>query len=470
VWGGAISAWDADSGRIGTIAPGGALSGPDDFALGPDGSIYATEYLEGAVAAIRPDGRYEVLFGDSPKANGITIDDEGRLFVDEFRPGGRLYELDPWQPGAPRIIAELDNPNALERGPDRRLYLQDCIAGTVFSIDPDSGSIRPEFDGIGVPSAVKFDPLGRVVVSEFLTGAVFAFDLATRERSTLVELLPGIDNVCFDRQGRLFVSNSATCEIVRVSGGSIDARTGDGLLGPYGLAADGDGSVLVADQMRIARGVPGAGPAIVWQFSPTSGPHRIFDLAWTPGTLFAVSADGDLLRVDLSTGRLDVVSAAVPGQETRAIAPRGTGVIIATPDARLLGLRADGTVEWERSAGLRSVTDVSCRGNMIVACDRSAGVVAMLDKTGTRTVDGFSSPEAVAAGDGGAFVAESRPGRVSWLAFDGGSRDVLASGLPLDYPYSLPRHGRRSCLARLPDGSVAVGCAGDGSVRRLQPR
>lgn len=468
VWGGSISAWDTAADELSTISPtGGELTGPDDLALGPDGSVYVTEYLEGLVGVIRPDGTYDVLFDDSPKANGITVDHEGRLFVDEFRPGGRLYELDPRRPGKPRVIADLDHPNALERGVDGRLYLQDAGAGTVLSIDPDSGGMRTEFDGFGVPSSVRFDPHGRVVVTDFATGQVSALDLGTRERTTLAELIPGVDNLCFDRQGRLYVSNAITCEIVRVSNGRIDARTGGGFVGPYGLAAESNGAVLVADDLRIARVVPGAPPVTVWDPSVAAWSHRIRDVAWTAGSLFAVTTEGHVLRLDLAAGTSEVLYAPNRGREAVSIASCHNGVVVGTGEGLLLELDASGTVVSTRQSGLRSLADVSCDGTTVVACDSSAGQVALHDGSEVRILDGFSMPEAVALADGGVFVAETGARRISWVSGVTHARQVLATGLPLGYPRPLARRLRRSPLAALPDGSVVVGCDGDGSLRRL---
>jgi hypothetical protein len=163
-----LTAWDAETDVLSVISPmGSTLSGPDDLAFGADGTVYVTETLNGRVTCRRPEGRYEVLLEDTPAPNGITVDPgSGRLFVDEMREGGRVLKLDPARPGSARVVAEgLAWCNALERGPDGRLYLPQVLTGEVVSVDPDRPGVRRELQGLATPTAVKFDARGRLVVS-----------------------------------------------------------------------------------------------------------------------------------------------------------------------------------------------------------------------------------------------------------------------------------------------------------------
>ena len=123
VTGSQISALDIGSGRLETIsAKGGDIIAPDDVAFDPDGTLYATEVMDGRVSALGTDGRTRVLRDDLPCANGITVH-QGRLFINECRDGGRLMELDRAS-GAQRILLDnLPSPNAMEVGPDGLLVL-----------------------------------------------------------------------------------------------------------------------------------------------------------------------------------------------------------------------------------------------------------------------------------------------------------------------------------------------------------
>ena len=111
VTGSQISALDLDTGTLEVVSPkGGDIIAPDDVAFGTDGTLYATEVMDGRVSARDTAGHTRVLRDDLPCANGITVHD-GRLFVGECRDGGRLMEL-PLDGGEPRVL--LDNLGILE--------------------------------------------------------------------------------------------------------------------------------------------------------------------------------------------------------------------------------------------------------------------------------------------------------------------------------------------------------------------
>jgi sugar lactone lactonase YvrE len=464
--GGSVSAWDAETGEITTeVAGGGVIAGPDDIAFGPDGTLYLTEYGIGGVDCLRPDGGHVVLLDDAPSANGITVDSEGRLYVDEFRPGGRLLELYPAEPGRHRVIADLEFPNALERGPDGRLYLQNVIAGIVYSIDPDRGDLVQVADGFSMPAAVKITPDGGVAVAEHGTGDVYRVDPATGARELLASTLPGVDNVCFDGAGRLYVSSAAHGEVLRFPRGSRepDRRTDPGLAGPYGLAELPGGEILIADMLRVASVPPSGGrPRTLWQLRPPERPFMTLAAAAVGDALLALTGTGELRRLDVAAGAHEPF---LEGRAAVALGPADAGrAAVAFADGTVGVVDGAGQVVAERQTGLAQVTAVAAAGGIVAASDREAGAVAVLDST----LDGFAAPEGVAVSSDGVYVAETGAGRVTLLAHTTGERTVVAEGLPLDFPRPRPRGERRSPLAAAADGSLLVGCDGDGSVRRLR--
>src|SRR6478736_5457884 len=118
-----VTAIDVDSGEHAVFSPlGSGIRGPDDGFFAADRTFYATEPMYGRVTARDAAGRYRVVRDELPGANGVTMDHaRRRLFVDEFRPGGRLLELDPLS-GEPRVLLDdLAGPNAPAMGPDGRV-------------------------------------------------------------------------------------------------------------------------------------------------------------------------------------------------------------------------------------------------------------------------------------------------------------------------------------------------------------
>ena len=166
--------------------------GPDDGICAHDGTFFATEPFSGAVRRLDRDDVWRTVRDDIPGANGITMDHRRqRLFVDEFREGGRLLELDAFGTGPPRVLLDgLNGPNALAMGPDGRLYFPLVYAGEVWCYDLDEHRGWRFAGDLQNPTAVKFDRSGRLVVTEAKIGHVTAIDIATGQRTTLAAIDP----------------------------------------------------------------------------------------------------------------------------------------------------------------------------------------------------------------------------------------------------------------------------------------
>src|SRR5579864_68321 len=92
-FGSQISAIDLNSGAVSVVSPqGGSIVGPDDLAFDSKGTLYATEVMSARVCARSPNGDVRIIADNVTGANGITIHQD-RIFMDECRPDGRLWEL-----------------------------------------------------------------------------------------------------------------------------------------------------------------------------------------------------------------------------------------------------------------------------------------------------------------------------------------------------------------------------------------
>ena len=170
--------------------------------------------------------------------------------------GGRVLELDRNERNRARVIVEgLDWLNALERGPDGRLYVPQVFGGVVLAVDVETGAVEQVVDGLAIPTAVKFDPAGRLVIAEAGSGNITRIDLATGERSTVCRPGVSIDNFCFDRDA-LYTSN-----FVEARGRAVGCRRRHltttvgpgGLIGPATVSRWDDDHLVVADHNSIIR-------------------------------------------------------------------------------------------------------------------------------------------------------------------------------------------------------------------------
>ena len=480
VTGSQISALDVDSGRLDTIsAKGGDIIAPDDVAFDPDGTLFATEVMDGRVSALGADGRGRVLRDDLPCANGITVH-RGRLFINECRDGGRLMELDP-ATGSQRILLEnLPSPNAMEVGPDGLLYYPLMTANEIWRIDPDGGDPQRVAADLGVPDAVKFDSDGYLVSTQVATGQVLRIDPRSGEQTVLAQLRPGLDNLAM-ADGRLFVSNF-TGEITEVlGGGEARAVLPGGLNWPLDLAIGGDGRLYVADGTYFYAVAPeGSLQTVGMLFSP-GYPGFLRGLAPAgDGEFVVTTSGGQVARYRPAMNESDYLATDFDQLYGVAIGPGGVIVFAELGTGTVHALRS-GVVDTLAS-GLHDPVGIAfdADGHALVT-EAGAGRVVKLTGSGSDVVvDGLQNPQGITVLDGQMYLVDA--GAKEVVAFDltSKARTTIASGLPVGAPpgvepkplkgmppFSGPQ-GPFAGIAAGPGGALFVSADADGSVLALR--
>jgi sugar lactone lactonase YvrE len=467
-----VTAIDVESGAHEVFSPlGSGIIAPDDGYFGADGTFYATEPFTGRVTARDADGSYRVVHDDLPGANGVTMDHAGRrLFIDEFRPGGRLMELNPAGGAEPTFFMEdLNGPNAPSMGPDGRIYFPQVFANEIWVYDIDAGRGQLLFDDLSVPTAVKFDSRGRIVVSESGAGLITAIDVETGVRETLAEVPTGIDNVSVGANDRIFVSHYVSGRVAEETGNRHRILSEPGLLGPHGLAIGQDGNLLLADGLSVAS-VNAAGDI-----------ERLLTLLIELHTLaIGVSPLGDDLAVLAITGEILLYRR---GSTEPAVLVGGldapTSIVADGPNSVLVVERGAGKITRVNADGGTDSVATGMRGpNAVARADTGSmfvtqsAIVEVLDKDGARrgVIEGFSDAQGLAATGGTLLVADVSTHELVAVDIESGSREVAVTGAPIGQPVAgvVPAGFCSIC----PDGTGGfyVGANGDGSVRRLRRR
>jgi sugar lactone lactonase YvrE len=467
-----VTAIDIDTGAHDLFSPlGGGIVGPDDAIFGADGTFYATEPLIGRVTARNPDGSYRVLYDDLPAANGITMDHaRQRLFVDEFRPGGRLMEVDPSGQGEPRFFMEdLDGPNAPAMGPDGRLYFPQVFANEIWVYDIDAGRGQLMFDDVNVPTAVKFDSRGRLVTSESGAGCITAIDLETGVREILAEVPTGIDNVSVGPDDRIFVSHYVSGRVAEETGNRHRILAEPGLLGPHGLALTPDGRLLLADGLSVAA-LTGSGEI-----------ERLLTLLIELHTLaLGVCPLGDDLAVLAVTGEVLLYrhgstepSVLVDGLVVpTAICADGANAVLVTE-------RGSGQITRVDRDGHHEAVVTGLDGPAAIARDGAGTMfvsqgsdVEILDAGGAHraTIDGFTDAQGIAASEGLLLVADAGAHQLVVIDIESGQRDVAVADAPIGQPVAGLVPAAFCSVCSDGSGGFYVGANGDGSIRRLRRR
>ncbi|HTF46482.1 MAG TPA: SMP-30/gluconolactonase/LRE family protein [Pseudonocardia sp.] len=464
-----ISSWDPRTDRLriesGLDSP---IHTPDDVAFDSAGNAYITTMHDGNVMGIRPGGEVFTAAEERPENNGVTVGPSGRIFVDQMRPGGQLVEIYRDPARKPRVILpELDWANALEQGPDGRVYLQHFFDGYVLAVDPDSGEAERVAEGFDLISAVRFDPRGRLVVLESGSGAVTAVDLSTGQRSRLATSVQGLDNCAFDAAGHLYVSHYVSGRIVRYEAGvdRVDKVISEGgLVGPYGMAYRDSAAIVCADFMSVVRvGLDGSSLPL----SHLANHPYIVGIARLGESSYAgLSEGGEVFDLDLSRIVSGPLSSDLPAAS--ALGPAGPRTaVLGTPTGEALTIGSGGRVLATVPTGLAKVGAVAAEQDTLVAADPDAGQVMIRAAGQVHTVSGRWRPAAVVVHEGQVYVADEI-GRAVERISPGGAREVVVSGLPIGFPVEGKRTtARRPSLLSVPGHGLLVGCDGDGSIRRL---
>ena len=474
VTGSTISALDVNTGALETIsAKGGDIVAPDDVAFGADGVLYATEVMDGRVSARDTDGRSRVLRDDMPSANGITVH-QGRLFVNECRDGGRLFEMN-LDGGAPRLIAEnLPSPNAMEIGPDGLLYFPVMTANQIWRINPDGGETEVVAGDLGVPDSVKFDTDGFIVSTQVHSGQVLRIDPRTGTQTVLAQLTPGLDNCTFV-DGRLFVSNFTGSITEILTGGATREVLPGGLNWPLDLTVGADGRLYIADGTYLYTLTDdGSLQTVAMLFTPGYPGFLRGLTASGPGEFVVATSGGQVARYRPAAGETDYLTdgldqlygVALDGSRILAV-EQGTG--------RLLSVGAGG-VETV-TAGLDTPVDVVIGPNGPLISQ--AGSVVGVD--GAVVVGDLVTPHGIVVRGDTLFIVDAGAKEVVSVDLSTGARQTVASGLPVGAapgvtpkpllgmpPFSGPQ-GPFAGLAATTDGTLYLSADGDGSILALRP-
>jgi sugar lactone lactonase YvrE len=477
VGGDEITVHDPETGEVlDRLGPESGVHGPDDLFITDDGTIYWTEILTGHVGMLAP-GSDPVRQLVGPGVNPITMSDDGRLFVGRIFLGQGLYELDPDLVDAPVLLDENLVVNGFDFGPDGFLYAPSFFTGEVLKIDVDAtppvgGTVVA--DGLGVPSAVKFNSMGEIHAVDLAAGRVWMLDLVGGNHEVVVDIEGTIDNMAFDEDDRLFAAAGADNQIIRRDSEGVKALNLPGLGLPGGVGVSTDGTVWVAELFAL-RG---------FEWNPKEWATSFYDRFSPPGTAFggatSVAADGDDLVItsgfsnslqvmDPATGAisLDIRTLAGP---TNAI--RHGDMLVASQ------LLAGDVVDAENPTdvlvdGLAVPLGLASDGETLYVGDWALGNVWEVDDgPPTLLADGLMFPEGLAVDGDRLLVVETGAQQVTAVDLATGDKSAVITGL--DYTARNPEgffpYGSMSGVAVGPDRSIFVSDDGVNKVYEFRRR
>ncbi len=482
-FGSQVSAITTSTGACETISPvGGPIVAPDDLAFDSHGVMYVTEVMSARVSARTSDGQTRVIADNVPGANGITAYQD-RLFMDECRPGGRLFELYP-DGRAPRMLADnLPLPNALSVGPDEQLYFPEIAAGEIWRIPLSGGTPQRFLAGLAVPTAVKFDNKGLLTTTQAGNGEILKIDIQSGAKTMVGKVRPGIDNFAIDTDNRLFISHFVDGGVAEIlSNGQERVLVPAGFLGPLGLAIGSDGGLYAADGLSLVaitadgtRNRPG-------MLLDEGFPGFVRGLAAGPGgVLYMTTSAGSVASYHPGTRVANVLASGL--NELLGVARAADGSVIAAEAGagRVLKVSATGAVSTvaqglSRPAGVAAAADGSC-----YVSESGRGRVVKLNGGTTVVVEGLRTPQGVALAGDQLLILDVGSKELIGFSLATKQRQTLASNLPvgaapgvtpkplMGVPDLIP--GPLSPFAGIAvgnDGTIYVAGDGEGSILALK--
>ncbi|MFC7304433.1 hypothetical protein ACFQVC_09445 [Streptomyces monticola] len=482
---GQISAVDPASGDVEVVVGlDGPVQAPDDLAFGADGSMYIADLTPNRVWRRDPGGEFSLVSDTVQVPNGITCVGD-RLFVNEMKTDGRLLELFP-DGGDPVVLTGgLALGNAMQLGPDGCLYYPHMISNEVWRIPADGGSPELVAAGVHDPVAVRFDKGGTLVVlSRGVAGIVTRIDLATGVRTTVTSGVAGLDNAAFDAENRMYVSSFASGGVTEMH---PDGRTREivprGLDGPFGIAVDLGGTVYAADHYRLAR-LTGTGAD-----EPGGATHALLQFAHAvtadDGLLHLTSQQGEVRTHDPHTDTTRVRATGLSEPSGLAVAPDGALVVAETGAGRVVRIDATDTLTV-LAEGLDHPMDIAFdgRGRCYVSDDRLGAVLQIGPGDGelTTLAEGLGAPQGLAVRGEDLFTVEVAHRRLRAIGLTTSDSRIEAEDLAVGLPpgstrahpeqapaYTSPPH-QFAGLAVSHDGTLLLSANGEGTVLRLTER
>ncbi len=482
VIGNAIWQVDADAGTAKEMIKG-PKGQADDIAIGPNGELAWTSYLQG-VLRMRTSDDSEIIDVASglPGINSLAFDpSNGKLYGSQVFLGDALYEFD-LNGGAPRKIAEdLGGFNGFEVGKDGMLYGPLWFKGQVVRIDPASGEINMIADGFEVPAAVNFDSKGMLWVADTKAGTLVQVDPATGEKGRVVTLATSLDNLAIDGEDHIYVSNMADNAVTLVNGETGESKvivSGEAAV-PAGMKLSEDGKTLYFADIFALRSVDTQTGAVTdirrmqegdleYPFSVGVSDTHLLAGSWFTGTVQVLDradlgtvtmlhgfkaptdamelADGSLLIAEIATGNL----VRAHGENWHETEPVVTGL--------------QGPVQMiTASDGMIYVTEAVGRMTRVNPSDWSTTTVA----------EGLALPEGLAeAPDGRLIVAETAAKRLTAVNPATGATEVLVEDLPIGLAAGpgLPPSYVTTGVAVDGDGVIYVAADGNNAIYRIAPK
>lgn len=481
-FGSQISAVDIVSGMVTVVSPqGGPIVAPDDLAFDSKGTLYATEVMSERVCARSPNGEVRIIADGVVGANGVTIHQD-RIFMDECRPGGRMWEL--FADGrSPHMIADnLPLPNALQLGPDGNIYFPLLGANEIWRIPVAGGRPEPFIKDLGLPTAVKINSKGQIISTQGRTGEVLKIDIQSASKQVLAKVRPGLDNLALTRDDRVFISHFTDGGVAEIMPDGSERRlVQPGFCGPTGITFGSDGVLYACDGISIAAvGLDGSQRRVGMLFDGEfPGFVRGID-AGANGNLIVTTANGGVVTYHPDTHQMTEHAKGLNELHGVAVGPNGSIVAAESGAGRVLLISGNelkiAATGLSRPTGIVVAADGSC-----YVAESGKGTIAHINGAVSTALGGLDEPQGLMLAGDDLYVVDAGTRELVCFSTRTRKRSTIATNLPVGSPPGVVPHVLSGVPGLIPgpltsfagitqshDGTIYISADSEGTILALR--
>jgi len=166
---------DTGANRVARVSPDGSvttyitgLNAPVDLAFHPNGELFVCELYAGTVTAYKSAKKVKVVASSLDKPHGLAFDSTGATYINEWS-GNRIMKLN--RKGRLLPVAVVQDPVGIAIGKSGDLYVAQPQAGKVTRVKVD-GTLITLIEGLNEPRDPAFDEAGNLFVAETGTGRI----------------------------------------------------------------------------------------------------------------------------------------------------------------------------------------------------------------------------------------------------------------------------------------------------------
>ena len=460
--------------------------GTDDLAFHPDGRLFFNWIATGEVGVMDTEGNVSVAAKVAVGNDGIAINDEGRIFVSGQFADSHLFEIYPDDDREPRMITNegMRMSNAMDFGPDGKLYGSAWVTGEAIQIDMEDGATEMVGEKQGANlSAAKFNSKGELHVMDAAHGVVYKVNQDDQTFELVAQTpYPSTDNFCFGPDDRMYVTSSADCYVYEMTGLDTYREIIPGGLGLVGgvtfTEEDGKPVMVVVDifairkmdhetgkELSAARGITMT-TDVGWMMTvePYDG-QQVVTTSWTGNfvKIWDLKTNSMVANFDKFSGPTNAITV---GDEIVFAEMGGAVKSFSTDDPDNATTIADGL---KQPFGL-----VYDNGALYVSEDMGGQVVQVMedDKAISPKVikDGLSSPQGLAIDNGKLYVVEAGKGQLIAIDMASGATETVATGMEFStgqLEFTDSKNWTRGSVAILGEDAYVTG-AGSGAIYKIK--